>query len=95
MFWIAAGISGRRRDVEVLEMVDAAEREGEEKLRRVCKGYDKTERSSRADSDKEPVIERWVAADSGRCQKWQKWPVASSTILVWSGKLNYYHVSYT
>lgn len=36
-------------------------------------------------------MERWVAADSGRCQKWQKVPVESRTILVWSGKLNYHY----
>ena len=36
MFCKEVGISGRRRDVEVLVMV--VEREGEEKLRRVCKG---------------------------------------------------------
>lgn len=35
IFCNAAGISGRRREVEVLVMV---ERDGDEKLRRVCKG---------------------------------------------------------
>lgn len=51
-------------------------------------------RSSRADSSRAPVFSSFLAASSGRCQKWHHVPVASRTILVWSGKLNWGYVSF-
>lgn len=58
------------------------------KFSSVCRGYDSVARSSRAAAPIVPVEASLSAASCGRCQKWHQVPVASRTILVWSGKLN-------